>query len=115
MNIKRLICLLFALIMVVSLMAGCGGKTEQQEEFQTFEDFENARLGVYTGSIFSKQTAELFPNAKKYNFDDIVDLLVNLGENKIDGFLLDRAFYSGIGWEKSGYCAIESDKTTPWQ
>jgi len=99
--------------MVVSLFAGCGGKTEQENKFQTFEDFENARLGVLTGSIFDKQTAELFPNAKKYNFDTVVDLLVNLEEDKIDGFLLDRAFYSSIGWEKSGYCAIESDKTTP--
>ena len=113
MKIKRLICLLFVLLMVVSLFAGCGGKTEQENKFQTFEDFENARLGVLTGSIFDKQTAELFPNAKKYNFDTVVDLLVNLEEDKIDGFLLDRAFYSSIGWEKSGYCAIESDKTTP--
>ena len=109
---KRILCLLFVLLMVVSLLAGCG-KTEQQNKFQTFEDFENARLGVCTGSVFDKQTQELFPNAKKYNIDDIVDLFVNLDENKIDGFLLDRAFYSGVGWEKSGYRAIESDKTTP--
>ena len=113
MKMKRLICLLFALLMVASLLTGCGGKTDGENKFQTFEDFENARLGVLTESIFDKQTAELFPNAKKYNFDTVVDLLVNLEEDKIDGFLLDRAFYSSIGWEKSGYCAIESDKTTP--
>ena len=83
---------MFALLMVASLLTGCGGKTEQEKQFQKFEDFENARLGVLTGSIFDKQTAELFPNAKKYNFDTIVDLLVNLEEDKIDGFLLDRAF-----------------------
>ena len=113
MKIKRFLCLLIALLMVVSLLAGCGGKTEQQKKFETFEDFENARLGVLTGSVFDKQTGELFPDAKKYNFDTIVDLLVNIDENKIDGFLEDRAFYSAIGWEKSGYCAIESDKTAP--
>ena len=113
MKIKRLICLLSALLMIVGLFAGCGGKSEQQKKFETFEDFENARLGVLTGSIFDKQTGKFFPNASKYNLDTVVDLLVNLDENKIDGFLLDRAFYSAIGWEKSGYCAIESDKTTP--
>lgn len=113
MKIKRILCLLFSLLMTVSLLAGCGGKTEQQKKFETFEDFENARLGVLTGSVFDKQTGELFPDAKKYNFDTIVDLLVNIDENKIDGFLEDRAFYSAIGWEKSGYCAIESDKTAP--
>ena len=112
MKIKRILCLLFALLMVVSILAGCSDKAEQQKKFETFEDFENARLGVFTGSVFDRQTGELFPNAKKYNFDSVVDLLVNLDENKIDGFLLDCAFYSAIGWEKNGYCAIESDKTT---
>ena len=113
MKIKRLICLLSAILMIVGLFAGCGGKSEQQKKFETFEDFENARLGVLTGSVFDKQSQELFPNAKKYNFDTVIDLLLNLDENKIDGFLLDRAFYSSVSWEKSGYCAIESNKTTP--
>ncbi len=112
MKVKKLLCLLSALLMAVGLFTGCGSKTEQKTEFKTFEDFESARLGVLTGSIFDKQTKELFPDAKKYNFDTIVDLLVNIDENKIDGFLEDRTFYSAIGWEKSGYCAIESDKTT---
>lgn len=113
MKIKRLLCLFFTLIMIVSLFVGCSNRTEQEKEFKSFEDFSDARLGVLTGSIFDKQTKELFPDANKYNFDTIVDLLVNLSENKIDGFLLDQAFYSSIEWEKSGYRAIESDKTTP--
>ena len=75
MKIKRLLCLLFALLMVVSLLVGCSGKTEQQKTFETFESFENARLGVLTGSVFDKQTAELFPNAKKYNFDELHSVL----------------------------------------
>ena len=73
MKIKRILCLLFALLMVVSILAGCSDKAEQKKKFETFEDFENARLGVFTGSVFDRQTQELFPNAKKYNFDDIVD------------------------------------------
>ena len=84
MKIKRILSLLFALLMVVSILAGCSDKAEQQKKFETFEDFENARLGVLTGSVFDKQTGELFPDAKKYNFDTIVDLLVNIDENKID-------------------------------
>ena len=80
MKIKKLLCLLFAFLMVVGLFAGCSGKTEQKKEFQTFEEFKDAKLGVFTGSVFDKQTGELFPNAKKYNFDSVVDLLVNLDE-----------------------------------
>ena len=113
MKTKRLLCLLLAILMVSILLVSCSNESQQENKFETFEDFETARLGILTGSVFDKQTTELFPNAEKYNFDTVVDLLSNLNENKIDGFLIDHAFYSAIGWEKSGYCAIESDKTTP--
>ncbi len=113
MKIKRILCLALAIVITALLFAGCANETEEKKGFNTFEDFENARLGVLTGSVFDKQTEELFPNAKKYNFDTITDLLLNIDQNKIDGFLEDRAFYSAVAWEREGYCAIESDKTIP--
>lgn len=113
MKTKRLLCLLLALLMVGSLLTGCGGKTEQKKEFETFEDFENARLGVLTGSEFDRQTQVLFPNCERYQQSNLVDLLLSLDADKIDGLLLDYVFYSAIGWEKQGYKIIKSDKTTP--
>ena len=113
MKTKRLLCLLLALLMVGSLLTGCGGKTEQKKEFETFEDFENARLGVLTGSEFDRQTQVLFPNCERYQQSNLVDLLLSLDADKIDGLLLDSVFYSAIGWEKQGYKIIKSDKTTP--
>ena len=113
MKIKKLLCLVLVLLVVCCFLVGCGSTAGDRKEFNKFEDFESARLGTLSGSGLDKQTTEIFPNAKKYGYKSLVDLLVNLSENKIDGFLLDSAFYSGIGWEKNGYRAIESDKTKP--
>ena len=110
---KKRICLLLSLLMVFSLLAGCQTGVEQKKEFTTFEDFENARLGVLTGSEFDKQTQELFPKGEKLQFADVANLILSLESDKTDGFLLDSTYYSAIAWEKQGYTAIKSDKTTP--
>lgn len=113
MRNKRFLCLLFALLMVGSLLTGCGGKTNGEKEFHTFEEFENAKLGILTGSEFDRQTQELFPNAEKLQFANAADLILSLETDKTDGFLLDSTYYSAIAWERQGYKAISSDKTSP--
>ncbi len=112
MKIKKLLCLLFALLMVVGLFAGCSGKTEQKKEFQTFEDFKDAKLGVLTGSEYDRLTQELFPDSEKFQFADVANLILSLDADKIDGFLLDSAYYSAVGWEREGYKSIQSDNNT---
>ena len=107
MKIKRLLYLLMALLMLVAMLAGCGGKNEKKE-FVTFEDFKDANLGVLTGNVYEIITEKLFPESKKQKFDTIADLLISVDIGKIDGFLMDYAHYSAVGWEKSGYAAIES-------
>ena len=81
MKIKRILSLLFALLMVVSILTGCSDKAEQQKKFETFEDFENARLGVYTGSVFDKQTDIALENlARLYKrVGDKIDVLFICG------------------------------------
>ena len=108
MKIKRLLYLLMALLMLVAMLAGCGDKNEKKE-FVTFEDFKDANLGVLTGNVYEIITEKLFPESKKQKFDTIADLLISVDTGKIDGFLMDYAHYSAVGWEKSGYAAIESN------
>lgn len=107
MKIKRLLCLMFALVMISGVFSGCGVKTDEKV-FKKLEDFKNANLGVLTGSAYEEITNNLFPDSKKNKFDTIADLIISLEKGKIDGFLMDYAHYSSIGWEKSGYTAIES-------
>ena len=114
MRVKKWLCAILAILMVVSCLAGCN-QTEsvQEKEFRNFEDFENAKLGVLTGSEYDRQTQEIFPDSELFQYNDFIDMLLSLEADKIDGFLIDIAFYSSIGWEREGYKAIQSDKTTP--
>ena len=114
MRARRLLCLFLTVLMLIPCLAGCGGQTtDEKKEFKTFEDFEGAKLGVLTGSEFDSQTSELFPNSEKLQFFDVADLILSLESGKTDGFLLDSTYYSAIAWERQGYKAIVSDKTTP--
>lgn len=114
MSVKKILCLLLALLMLATSFAGCSqSPSTNQKEFQSFEDFENAKLGVLTGSEYDRQTQVIFPNSEMFQYYDFIDLLLSLEADKIDGFLIDSAFYSAIAWEREGYKAIESDKTTP--
>lgn len=114
MRVKKILCLLLTVIMLSACFVGCNGQTNNEnKEFVAFEDFENAKLGVLTGSEFDRQTQELFPNAEKLQFANVADLILSLETDKIDGFLLDSTYYSAIAWERQGYKAISSDKTSP--
>ena len=67
MKIKRILSLLFALLMVVSILAGCSDKAEQQKKFETFEDFENARLVVMARKLRSGEDNTPLNNAAHTN------------------------------------------------
>ena len=111
MIIKRLICLILVALMVISCFAGCTPKTTTNEqEFYSFDDFKKAKIGVLTGSEYDRQTREIFPNCEIYQYYDFIDLILSLETDKIDGFLIDSAFYSAICWEREGYKAITSNK-----
>lgn len=110
MRVKKILCLILAVVMLSACFAGCNGQTnDEKKEFLAFEDFKDAKLGVLTGSEYDRLTQELFPDSKKFQFSDVTDLILSLESDKIDGFLLDSAYYSAIGWEKQGYKSIQSD------
>ncbi|MBE6916228.1 MAG: transporter substrate-binding domain-containing protein [Ruminococcaceae bacterium] len=116
MSAKKILCLFFAVLMIVSCFVGCGNrKTTNDKVFETFEDFEGATLGAATGSDLDMQTMKLFPNNTINRYDSITDLVLSLESGKIDGFLLDEAYASAIAWEREGYKTIASDKTVPTQ
>ena len=103
-----------AILMLTSCFVGCEKKpSANDKEFYSFDDFNNAKLGVLTGSEYERQTQQIFPNSELLQFYDFIDLILSLETNKIDGFLIDSAFYSTIGWEREGYKAITSNKTSP--
>ena len=102
MKIKRILCLLFALLMVVSLLAGCssanndgiglGGETK-------LSDLSGKKVGVMTGSIQAVMMPELVPDATYMEFNSVSDLIVALNSKKIDAFGCDESLYTSMLWE----------------
>ena len=114
MRTKKLLCLFMTIVVLIACFAGCKARTnDEKKEFQTFEDFQDAKLGILTGSEFDRQTQVLFPDNQKLQFANVADLILSLESDKTDGFMLDSMYYSAIAWERQGYKSIQSDKTTP--
>ena len=65
--LKRFALVLLILVQCVSLI-GCN--VEKQKSFQGMEDFDQAKIGVLTGSSHDKTAQELFPNAERVYFND---------------------------------------------
>ena len=104
---RRSISLLLLLLMLVGLMAGCGAA--EGSDFRESADFEKARIGVMTGSSFDLLAKEYFPEAEKLYYMNMADLILNLKQEKIDGILMDKGFFTPLMWENRDLSSIEMD------
>ena len=104
--LKRFALVLLILVQCVSLI-GCNVK--EDKSFQSMEDFESAVIGVLTGSSFDLLAKEYFPEADKLYFMNMTDLILNLKQEKIDGILMDKGFFTPLLWEDEEISFIEMD------
>ena len=103
---KRFALVLLILVQCVSLI-GCNVK--EDKSFQSMEDFESAVIGVMNGSSFDLLANEYFPEAEKLYFMNMTDLILNLKQEKIDGILMDKGFFTPLLWEDEEISFIEMD------
>ena len=99
---KRILCLLFALLMVVSLLAGCGSANNEgigSDGETKLSDLSGKKIGVMTGSIQAVMMPELVPDATYMEFNSVSDLIVALNSKKIDAFGCDESLYTSMLWE----------------
>ena len=94
--LKRFALVLLILVQCVSLI-GCN--VEKQKSFQGMEDFNQAKIGVLTGSSHDKTAQELFPNAERVYFNNMSDMILAVEQGKIDCFLEDAQFLAPLLWE----------------
>ncbi len=106
-TMKKILSVLLLTVMIAGALAGCSG--EKTKSFQTMEDFEQAEIGVLTGSSFDLLAKEHFPEAGRRCYMNISDLILNLKQDKIDGILMDKGFFSPLRWEESELSYIEMD------
>ncbi len=96
---RKFLCFLFAALLVFCF-AGCSGETEkdapEEQETVDLSRFENAKLGVVTGSLYGGYSREQFPNAAISEFNNFADVLMALKQGKVDGTMLDRPNFNSV-------------------
>ena len=66
---------------------------------KTLADFENATIGVMTGTVYDDFARERFPNAKREYYNMISDMNVAVEQGKIDGYLSESTYVTAAIWE----------------
>lgn len=98
-TVKKFLCTVLALLSILVCFAGCSseetgiGKTAEEVELS---DFEHAKLGVVTGSLFGGYSREQFPDASISEFQNFSDVLAALKLGKVDGTMLDRPNFNSV-------------------
>ena len=97
--VKKILCAAFALLFVLACFAGCSGSETDGGTGGGGEElsrFENADLGVVTGSLFGGYSKEQFPDAEIEEFNNFADVLMALKQGKVDGTMLDRPNFNSV-------------------
>ena len=70
------------------------------------EDFDNAVIGVQTGSVYEDYAKELFPNAELQYYELMPDMILALSQGKIDVYISETSFVVSAQWEGSAIEAL---------
>lgn len=106
-KLQKSIFVFVLLVIFAGILSGCN--SEESKTFEKMEDFENAKIGVLTGSSFDILAKEYFPKADRLYFMNITDLILNLKQEKIDGILMDESFFTPLAWEGENFSYIQMD------
>ena len=74
---------------------------------KTLTDFENATIGVMTGTVYDDFAKERFPNAKREYYNMISDMIVAVEQEKIDGYLSESTYVTAAIWEGAKIQSID--------
>ena len=99
---KKILRAVFAAALALVLLAGCGETAEDAAPQEGLSQFENAKLGVVTGSLYDGYSRALFPQAEIKMFNNFADVLGALKQGKVDGTMLDRPNFNAVKRTESG-------------
>lgn len=83
------------------------GENAAASSAKTLADFENATLGVMTGTVYDDFAKERFPNAKREYYNMISDMIVAVEQEKIDGYLSESTYVTAAIWEGAKIQSID--------
>lgn len=75
------------------------GENTDVSSAKTLTDFENANIGVMTGTVYESYAKERFPNAKRSYYNLLPDMIVAVEQGKIDGYLSETTYVTAAIWE----------------
>ena len=83
------------------------GENDAASSAKTLADFENATIGVMTGTVYDDFAKERFPNAKREYYNMISDMIVAVEQEKIDGYLSESTYVTAAIWEGAKIRSID--------
>lgn len=83
-DMKRIVGLLSAALMVVAIAGGC---SKSENVITSFDDAKNAKIGVMTGSTGEAVAFKKFPEAQVKSFDDIMDAVAAMKSGQLDAII----------------------------
>jgi polar amino acid transport system substrate-binding protein len=96
---KRILSLFLLITMIVGILTGCAAK--DSKNYQSLEDFAQARIGIMTGSSQELIVKEKFPEAERVYFSNPVDMVIAVEQGKIDGYMFGSPFLAATIWENA--------------
>lgn len=103
----NLLCIIFAAALSLLCLFGCATGTDGGDKSSNdLSRFDNATLGVVTGSLYRGYSEERFPNAKINDYENFSDVLMALKQGKVSGAMLDRPNYNAVKRTESGLDCI---------
>ena len=81
---------------------------------KTLADFENATLGIFSGSSFDALAKERFPNAKRQYYTLVPDMILAVEQGKVDGYITETTYVTAAIWEGAKIEAVKEilDRTS---
>ena len=79
------------------VMAVLGSDSNNSKK--VLSDFEDATIGVLTGTVYDDYAKNLFPDAERKYFNLLSDMILAVESGKIDGFLAENTYVSAALWE----------------
>ena len=107
---KRILCLLFALLMVGSLLTGCGSANNDDIGLggeTKLSDLSGRKIGIVTGTMTAVLVPKLIPDAIYVEFNSVADAKMALESGKVDAFPTDESIYLAMCWEGSAVARVD--------
>ena len=114
-HLKKSICIILSLVLILPLFLFNGVSAEEKEEEKSevrWQDYEGKRIGVLTGTLMEDAAKKYFPNSEHLYYNSYPDCNAALLAGKIDAYLGDEPNLKMIHFEQPKISYIHDRITT---